>query len=66
VSDTVKIEVIIRIDAEGEVDTGIPIETWNAMTDQERDAVARNLWDLEAGNHDAGGMTVTTDGAEGI
>lgn len=65
-SETVKVHISIEIETEGECDTGLTVEQWNAMTDAERFQKVREMWSEKAGNHDNGGMHVTTAGAGGI
>lgn len=61
---TVRIDIAIMIEEQGVVDTEIPVAEWNAMTDDERHAVARRMWNAMA-EQDNGGMRVVTPGAEG-
>jgi hypothetical protein len=65
-SDTVKVHVSIEISTEGEHDTGLTVEQWNALSDVGRGAIVSNIWATEAGDHDNGGIWVTTQGAESI
>jgi len=65
-TDTVKVRIEIQISTEGEHDTGITIDEWNAMSDADRAAFVWELWKTDAGDHDNGGMWVTTDGATAI
>lgn len=64
-SDTVKLNISIEISTRDTVDTGLTVEQWNALSDDERFAVARNIWDSMA-QSDNGGMAVVTEGAEEI
>ena len=63
---TVKLNICIEISTDGEVDTGLTIEQWNALTYDERAALTNELWDEEAGSHDQGGVWVITEGAVGV
>ncbi len=63
--ETVRIHVSIDISTEEDADTGITVEAWNAMTEDERRQVSRDLWDAAA-QRDNGGMWVITAGAEEI
>lgn len=65
-ADTVHINISIQIRTEDVVDTGVTGAGWNAMTDGLRSEAATALWEEMAANSDHGGMTVVTDGAEGI
>lgn len=64
-SDTVKIRVEIDIVSAGTHDTGVTVEEWNALTDEERGEISRQCWDTES-QHNNGGMWVETEGAEGL
>jgi hypothetical protein len=48
------------------VDTGINVDTWNAMPPGARQDVARDAWEIQSAKPDAVVMRVATDGAEGI
>lgn len=64
--ETVKLHIIIRIDQDDpEADTGITVETWNALTDRERSRVVLDLWE-EMASRDDGGIHVVTPGAKEI
>lgn len=65
-TETVKLRIVIEISTDGEVDTGLAVAEWNALTDEERSEIYHNLWDEEAGNADNGGGSVITPGAAGI
>jgi hypothetical protein len=66
VSETVRLEISIKIDQhDGDYDTGYSVERWNALTDAERSAVYHAAWDAMA-EQDDGGVTVLTEGAEGL
>lgn len=65
-SDTVKIHISIEISTEDEADTGYTVEQWNAMTDTDRRAFVSEMWSTYASNADGGGISVITDGAEGV
>lgn len=60
--ETVKVHISIQIDTEGEHDTGLTVEQWNALTEDQRSEIARQMWNADAGS-DNGGMHVTTPGA---
>lgn len=62
----VKLNICIEISTDGEVDTGLTVEQWNALTDDERSVLTSRLWDEEAGSHDNGGTWVITEGATGV
>lgn len=67
--ETVKIQITISIETasdEGGDDTGIMVAEWNAMSNSERSAIYRQMWDDLAANADGGGARVITEGAEGI
>lgn len=64
--ETVVLHVSIRISTEGEVDTGISLSEWNAMTDDERSDIAAQIWTEEAASNDGGGKYVITEGAAEI
>ncbi len=64
-SETVEIDISIRIETQGVYDTGLTVEEWNAKTDAERYAIARDMWEAEAARDD-GGMSVITPGAAPI
>lgn len=64
--ETVLIDITIKIDTSGPVDTGLSVEAWNALTDEERDARFVELWNDTAANADKGGMRVITFGATEI
>ncbi len=61
--ETVKLNLSIQINTSGEVDTEIPLDRWNAMTNEERSKVVSALWLDEAGSNDSGGVSVVTPGA---
>lgn len=65
-TDTVKVHISIQIDTEGDADTGITVEQWNALTNAERSRIVSDMWSADAGDHDNGGMYVITDGAADI
>lgn len=65
-SDTVKVHISIEISTEGEHDTELTVEQWNALSDAQRSDIVSQMWSSDAGDHDNGGMRVTTDGAQGI
>jgi hypothetical protein len=65
-SETVKIHISIEISTEGDYDTGMTVEQWNALTDAERSRIVSDMWSDEAAGHDNGGMKVITEDAEGI
>jgi hypothetical protein len=60
---TVIIDMTIEISTSGEIDTGISVEKWNAMSAEDRANVVREIWIDEASSYDNGGITVITDGA---
>jgi hypothetical protein len=64
-SETVKFQVTVHIDAEDEVDTGLTVEQWNALSGAERGAWAANAWEALA-QQDDGGFTMLTEGAESV
>jgi hypothetical protein len=64
--DTVKLHITIEIDEEDDaVDTGLTVEQWNALTDEERSERYRELWNNVA-ERDNGGVSVVTPGAKGV
>ncbi len=63
--ETVKLDITIEIRAQDVVDTGVTVEAWNALTDAERHVHYRNAWEAMA-EGDNGGVTVLTEGAEGL
>jgi hypothetical protein len=66
-ADTVSIRVTIDYKtSDNSVDTGYTVAEWNALSDAERAAVAREIYEVELQNADQGGMAVETDGAEAI
>ncbi len=64
--ETVKIRISIHINTESEHDTELTVKQWNALTDDERATIRKNVWDVEASNADSGGIQVITDGAEDV
>lgn len=64
--ETVILNMTIEISTGGVVDTGLTVAEWNALDDVERSSVVSELWLDEASNHDNGGVSVATPGAEGI
>lgn len=64
VKETVKLDITIEISTSSEVDTGYTVDEWNDLDDAERSRIAQQFWDIEASNHDSGGMSVITEGAE--
>jgi len=65
-TDTVLIRISIQISSEADCDTGLTVDQWNALSDEERSAIYHNLWSDEAANSDGGGARVLTPGAEEI
>jgi len=65
-SETVKIRVEIEISMAGDADTGVSLDEWNAMSDEERSALVGQIWLDEAGGHDNGGVWTLTEGATGV
>lgn len=64
--ETVKVRISIEISTEDDADTGLTVEQWNALTDAERSAMVRDMWDTYASSADSGGMQVLTAGAADI
>lgn len=62
-SETVKVRVSISIESEGDYDTDMTVEQWNALSGIERSKIAQDMWQTEAEN-DNGGYMVLTEGAE--
>ena len=65
-ADTVQIRISIQISSEGDCDTGLTVDQWNALSNEERSAIYHDLWGAEAANGDGGGAEVLTPGAEAI
>lgn len=65
-SETVKVHITIEISTEGEYDTGLTVEEWNGLSEAERSRIVTEMWSAEAGDHDNGGMWVTTENAAGM
>lgn len=63
--ETVRIDISIDIRTEAVIDTGLTVSYWNALTDEQRSAIAQAAWNGMA-EQDSGGMSVVTEGAEGI
>jgi len=63
--ETVKLNISIHIDTSGDVDTGLTVEQWNALTDAERGKIYGDNWDAMAQSDD-GGACVLTPGAKEI
>jgi hypothetical protein len=63
-NETVKLNVSIQINTEGEIDTGLTIPEWNALSNAERAKIAGDIWQDEASSNDHGGISVVTPGAE--
>jgi hypothetical protein len=63
--ETVRIDISIDIQTEGVVDTDITVAAWNAMTDDERAEVVRQMW-MDMASVDNGGISVVTEGAAGV
>jgi hypothetical protein len=62
---TVRLHINISIEVDEDVDTGIPLSKWNAMTAMDREMVVSESWN-EAAQADDGGTWVVTPGAEGV
>ena len=62
---TVKVRVTIEIHSTDDVDTGLTVDQWNALTVDERQALADEYWTTMA-QEDQGGFLVLTDGAVDI
>ena len=60
--ETVRLRVTIEISVDEECDTGLTVAEWNALSDEERGAVAGKHWD-ELAENDNGGTSVRTPGA---
>lgn len=60
--ETVKVHIAINIQSESSYDTGMSVEAWNALTEEERSNIKMGFWDEEASN-DNGGVWVETEGA---
>lgn len=68
-ADTDPVLIHVSIDyktTDNTVETGLTVAAWNALTDAERSAIARDIWETELQNADQGGMSVVTDGAEAV
>lgn len=63
--ETVHIDISIDIQTEAVIDTELTVSYWNALTDEQRSAIAQAAWNDMAAQ-DNGGMSVVTEGAEGI
>jgi len=64
--DTVRLDVNIDIrQHDPDVDTGLTVEQWNALTPEERSAVYEGIWEDMTGR-DNGGVRVVTPGAVGL
>jgi hypothetical protein len=63
--ETVKLDISIEISEQDVVDTGLTVEQWNALTGEQRSAIARDIWNDMAAR-DNGGMSVVTPGAEEV
>ncbi len=63
-SETVRLDISIEISEQAVVDTGITVDAWNAMTDDERQAVIQDRWN-DVAERDNGGIRVLPKNAEG-
>lgn len=66
--ETIKLRVNLSIgisnaEQEGVIDSGISRAGWDAMTPEERDVSAREVWELWAANYIDGGWEVADDDA---
>ncbi len=64
-NETVRLDISIDIRTEGVVDTGITVADWNAMTNEQRSDVIQQSWN-DMAQQDNGGISVVTEGAEGV
>lgn len=68
-ADTDLVHIRVSIDfkpSDNSVETGLTVAEWNALSDDERRTIARDIWETEMANADQGGMSVETEGAESI
>lgn len=63
--DEVELHVSIDIHVDETVGTGRTVAQWNALDDAERQRIAGDVWE-SLSQHDGGGMSVVTPGAEEI
>lgn len=64
--ETVKLDITIDIQQhDPDVDTGLTVAEWNALTDAERSRIYQKMRDAMA-EADNGGVRVMTEGAEGL
>jgi hypothetical protein len=64
--ETVRLDISIQIDQHDDnYDTGITVPEWNAMTNEDRSKVYQEAWSTMT-EQDNGGVTVLTEGAEGL
>lgn len=64
--DMVLLSIHIEIDQHDDAaETGLTVAQWNALTDDERTAIYRGMWETMA-SVDNGGISVVTDGATGV
>lgn len=64
-SNSVKLHVVISIDVDEQVDTGLSVDQWNALGDAGRQDLVEQIWNA-ASQNDMGGVSVITDGATGV
>jgi hypothetical protein len=65
-SETVKLHITIDIQQEDDdADTGLTLEQWNSLTDQERSNIYQDMWNAMA-EQDNGGVSVVTPGAKEV
>lgn len=63
---TVRLDISIQINQhDSNYDTGLTVEEWNALTNQERSEIYQGVWEVMAGR-DNGGVHVLTEGAEDL
>lgn len=64
--ETVKLDISVEIDQhDPSYDTGLTVEAWNALNDDQRSALYQEAWDSLA-QRDNGGVRVITPGAKAL
>lgn len=63
--ETVRFRARVHVDAEAEIETGLTVEQWNALTAEQRSVFASEAWEALV-QQDDGGFTMLTDGAESL
>jgi hypothetical protein len=64
-SETVKFRIVVHVDAEDEIDTGLTVKQWNALSNGERDQWRDDAWEALVQGDD-GGCSVLTEGAKDL